>query len=771
MVVSGQYKNEIKDHDIPLFDFSAWTIHNNILIGGIMTFSIDKVPISLSPPKVDMDVIIKNCITYSPPPSFVTPALTFSPIKLKIDIDSILKSCILEPEELFCKTSDFRRIFQTSDQMKGEFAKFLNTIFYQLDEKKVFALMEELLADPDKTDEEVYNELLSRIDSTKKKVSFLSKLWSLFVLKIGMGKQVAQLMKGFRNDKFHDYMEIYDRRYIKTIRKAAKLPLDGNVIAVCNHPEVSLTDRIEAGSWLSSYPYKQHVDLNDEDCEDPFLYPEKTYKPISDEVEENSIDLIACLGGLHHIPADRVDDFVESLQSKLRPGAVILLRDHNVTDQTGSADLDRDDLKAIAAVVHAFVNAENGVSWEVESQEVREFKSEEEWTQLMENHGFKRISNESLVLDQDPTENAMFAFIKKPTSLEELKEAISYRNDCTRPKEGTRATWIEWGNVRFSNEYADYIQDHHSYAFDFVGHMRQHWQHFFFFLKECINDKEICFKDVLFSNNMGMNLFILTAATIQCSIGYITSLPSALIARWKHGEDWRNVCNLTELEQFEARNEKEYSEYISHTPFYTYDYIDKVKEMWKVVWNSPENFGTKLASALSAIPRSISFIAKAIVSSSIRAFYTTDVNQEPDTIKMLIKDPHDELKIVIDQWEAEKDLDHDHNSKIEVILETPDGYKLISMPRYKPFTKICGYLSETTDLEILEIGSQQEISIDVLVEKDKKLPEVEGARIVYAMDKLQDEEERSYVTYQVNLSALKQFQQAIEVENIEYIHE
>jgi hypothetical protein len=43
-------------------------------------------------------------------------------------------------------------------------------------------------------------------------------------------------------------------------------------------------------------------------------------------------------------------------------------------------------------------------------------------------------------------------------------------------KLGTRATWIEWGNVRFSKQYAHYIQDHHAYAFDFIGHMRQHWQ-------------------------------------------------------------------------------------------------------------------------------------------------------------------------------------------------------------------------------------------------------------------------------------------------------
>ena len=39
--------------------------------------------------------------------------------------------------------------------MKAEFVKFLKTIFFQLDEKKVIQEMEKILADPGKTDEQV----------------------------------------------------------------------------------------------------------------------------------------------------------------------------------------------------------------------------------------------------------------------------------------------------------------------------------------------------------------------------------------------------------------------------------------------------------------------------------------------------------------------------------------------------------------------------------------------------------------------------------------
>lgn len=666
--------------------------------------------------------------------------------------------------------SKLRRVFQTSDQMKTEFVKFLKTIFFQLDDKKVCALMENLLADPNKTDEEIYKELLNKIGTTKKDFSFLSKLHSLFVLKKGMGEQAAQLMKEFCPAKFQNYMEIYDRRYVNTLRKTAKLPLNGNIIAVCDAPEVGLADRIQAGSLFSFYPYNQHIPLNDADCADPLMEPEKTHRPISDEVQDNSVDLIGCLGGLHHIPAERVGPFVDSLNRKLKFGGVILFRDHNVANEAGTSLLAKEDLEAIASVVHTFVNAADGVSWESEQKEIREFKSLNEWTTLMENHGFKRISPQELVLPEDPTENAMIAFIKNPTNLEELKETISYRNDCARPKEGTRATWIEWGNVRFSKQYAHYVQNHHAYAFDFIGHMRQHWQHFYYFLKESLKDPDVRLKDLLFSDNMAMNLFILTAATFQCCISSAANLPSQLMARWNHGQNWRNICALTELEKFEAQYEKDYSSFIDHTPFYMYNYIGKIKELWKVIWNSPESFGIKMASALSGIATSIGFFAKAVICAPIKAFYTSEANQEPETIKLLIADPNDEINALIDRWELEKDPVYDRNNKIEIIHQTADGHKLVSMPRYKPFTKICGYLAEAANLEMLEIGCQKEVSIDVQINKTEQPPQIEGARLIYKLDNLQ-EAEKQYATYQVNVCALKHFQRAIQVQNIEYIHE
>lgn len=687
----------------------------------------------------------------------------------KASTDSLFHAAV--PLQSIISNSDFRRVFKTTEAMRIEFVKFLKTIFYRLDEEKVLSLMEKMLEDPNKSDEQVYKELVEKIHSTEKPISFLKQLKSLFVLKKGMGRQAAELMKNFRNEKFHDYMEIYDRRYVKSIRKEAKLPLDKNVIAVCNTPAVGIADRIQAGSLFSFFPYKTHVALNDSDCKDPFAQPAKTHQPIGNDVQDNSVDLIACIGGLHHIPKDRVEPFVDSMCNKLRPGGVILLRDHNVKDNAGPANLSKDELKAIAAVVHSFVNAADGTKWEVESQEIREFKSEDEWTDLMEKHGFTRISPKALVLKDDPTENAMMAFVKAPQTLEELKQAIAYRNDCTRPKEGSRSTWIEWGNVRYSKQYADYVQDHHAYAFDYIGHMRQHWKHFYYFVKESLKDKNVSLWHSIFCDAMLMNSFIVLATSIQCCINALASLPNKAVALWKHGQDWRKVTNLTDMEKFEAQCAKEYSDNLDTIPFYLQDHFGKIKQVWKVLWDSKENWAVKFSSTFSAISNTVGFLAMGFVSKPIALIYTQDAYREPETVKMLIKDPSNELKTIMDQWEEEKDQANEKNCKIEEIYSTPDGYKLISIPRYRPFTKICSYLTQTGQLEVLEIGGQKEISVDMILKKGEKWPAIEGARGIYELERLQDSSEIRYVTYQVHASALKKFQEIVGVKNIEYIHE
>ncbi|MGL4348446.1 MAG: methyltransferase domain-containing protein [Chlamydiales bacterium] len=688
-----------------------------------------------------------------------------SPINVEAFFNTANTSSSTELVDIPCE-SNYRRIFQTTEQIKAEFIKFLRTIFYQLNEENVIQGIEKILNEPNKTDKQIYTELLEHISGMKKQFAPLWKLWSLKVLKEGLGNQVATLTKEFEPSSFNDYMEIYDRRYLDVIRKKTKFPFEGKIISIADQSNVSLADRIQAGAIFSQYPYTVHIPLNDPTCECPAKNPEQTFKPISDEIPNKSIDLITCLGGLHHVSIDRLDPFIESMKQKLKPGAVLLLRDHNVADDTDSSGVSKEDRKAITELVHTFVNASDGIPWEIEKKEIREFKSIHEWIKILEKHGLSSISREPLVLKDDPTENGMLAFVRNPENLPEMYQAIKYRKDWDRGKDGTRATWIEWGNVRSSKQYSEFIQKNHSYAFDHIGHFRQHWKHFFHYVRECLND-DVGLNKLVFSHNFSMNLFILFTASIQSVSDYAMSAPSKLLARWKYGENWREVSNLTEIEKYIAQVEKDYSNFIDHTPFYMFDWIGRIRGIWETVVQSKEHPLTRLKGAMNALSWSSGMVAKSAISAVVKKIYTSEANLESNTVKVLIKDPNNELDTIINQWERAKNPVHEKNLAIEEIYSTPDGYKFVSFPRYRPFTKICDYISNTPTLEILKIGGQKAISVDLIVQENIK---DSSARFIYEMERLQDPDKRHYRTYEVAIPILKQFLRNNR-DHIEYIHE
>ena len=159
------------------------------------------------------------------------------------------------------QTFHFQKVFH-NDEMKIEFGKFLKTIFYQLDETKVMNLMEEICR-PGRNDEAIYNDLLARIDATKKSGSILYKIWSLFVVQKGMAEQTKELMKAYRKEGFQNYMEIYDRRYLTTIRKVSGLPLNGTTIALTDSDGANISPKNRLEAWAIKFPYNTHVKISE----------------------------------------------------------------------------------------------------------------------------------------------------------------------------------------------------------------------------------------------------------------------------------------------------------------------------------------------------------------------------------------------------------------------------------------------------------------------------------------------------------------------------
>ena len=653
-------------------------------------------------------------------------------------------------------SSPFRTVFK-SEPLKKKFAQFLTTIFYQLDEEKVLQKMEAIVIDPSKSDKEIYENLTKNIDQMRKLLpAFVYQIQALSKLQKGMGQQAAILMEDFQSGQFHNYLEIYFRRYANTIKKTAKLPLDGLVFSAADQNyKGGIKEKIEADALFSSYPYTDYVPLNDPDCNDPELQAEKTHQPIGGEVSGSSIDLIAVLGGLHHVPEKRLGSFVDSLRQKLRPGGVLLLRDHDVVNPK---------LHAIASVVHSFVNAANGTPWEVEKNEIRAFKSAQEWVKFMEKHQFIRVSPKQLILKDDPTRNAMMAFVRKPQNLEELKIAAKYRKDSVRPVDGTKATWLEWANVRYSKQFASFIQGHHVHAFDYIGHLKQHWTHFTHYF--CAARKDLSRKEVIMSENFGMNLFILASAAAECLFGYIQTLPSRIIAQFSHSDNAQNKTrHFTALEKYKQQVAKDYAQFIEKTPFYLFPYLSRIQKMWGAIWNAEESKWTKLASLPDATLTTLGWGLKALVSAPIQSSYVKEDGQyvEPDTVSILIHDPNNHFTTGVKKIAG-------NDFSIKVIYQTPDQYKLVTVPRYRPFTLLCKELAMSQDVKLIEVGSQPTITVDVV--EDDQDHDIPNARRIYKLNKLQDPERKCYyATYEVDVSSLQQFIDQVGSDKIEYVHE
>jgi hypothetical protein len=84
----------------------------------------------------------------------------------------------------------------------------------------------------------------------------------------------------------------------------------------------------------------------------------------------------------------------------MRPGGLLILRDHDVTD---------DYMRALVSLAHAVFNAGLGTPWEVNARELRHFRTIDDWVEVLQRHGFSPVGPR-LLQAHDPTINTLLAF-------------------------------------------------------------------------------------------------------------------------------------------------------------------------------------------------------------------------------------------------------------------------------------------------------------------------------------------------------------------------
>lgn len=278
--------------------------------------------------------------------------------------------------------SRFRAIYNDADA-RARFYLFLTNVYHILPEAPFQQLITEscrLL----ETDREIYNRVREQVPHIK---PFLTSIRYALPALANQKREIARETARLVGDRVHAerYVEIgTPGRYVRALRNEMFI---GSEVFLVNprSPEFTLEDVAERGQLAR---VGEFTELNDYDPLDTRVIP------------SGRIDFLTNYIGLHHSPRPKLDAFVDSIRTSLRPGGIFVLRDHDVDSAQ------RDTLVALA---HDVFNAGLNVDWSVNARELRYFKSVPWIENYLSTHGFRQFGPR-IAQQGDPTKNLLLAF-------------------------------------------------------------------------------------------------------------------------------------------------------------------------------------------------------------------------------------------------------------------------------------------------------------------------------------------------------------------------
>jgi FAD/FMN-containing dehydrogenase/SAM-dependent methyltransferase len=279
--------------------------------------------------------------------------------------------------------SEFHAIY-CDDEWADKFYRFLQNVYRLYPEDRFHSLIREACKQHE-DDESIYRYLQHHLPSIKPLLGDLTyALPALAKQKREMCRQTLQLLGKTR--EIDGYIEIGTTgRYISELRKHVKFR--GALVLVNDvAPSNSLPDIVERGQFGKPGRF----------------VPLDHYAPLSASIADNSVQLVTCYIGLHHIPLDRLTAFIRSIHRVLKPGGMFILRDHDVT----TLRMDR-----LVALAHTVFNAGLGAPWEANKNELRFFAPVAVWSRRLAEAGLIDCGPR-LTQTHDPTDNVLMAFTK-----------------------------------------------------------------------------------------------------------------------------------------------------------------------------------------------------------------------------------------------------------------------------------------------------------------------------------------------------------------------
>ena len=349
--------------------------------------------------------------------------------------------------------------------------------------------------------DDFYKQLLCSYNKMKP-LSYLYRLYrSLKLQQPLLAEQVKTLLGSHKN--INGYVEIGGPcRYADYINQ--HIPLLGKRYAIHDHAKMGdfLENKI-LNIGRGFVPYDTFISLAD--------YEAISTKDIADE----SVDMVVCFIGLHHIPENKLKAFIVSINRILRPGGMFLLRDH---------DAFNDDIVKIASAAHTVFNAITAQSSsQQEAEELRNFKPLSSWIELLENNGFD-VGPERLLQYGDPTLNTLIKCIKPLSSQDAFLHTLHLEKGHARAALQTFLTTTEWYNVDCSQAYADFLAHTPWYEFPYWQSIKTYWYLFGESFKQARSKNSLY--DILVKNDyFSMSVFIGAFMTAEYGLKSLVALP------------------------------------------------------------------------------------------------------------------------------------------------------------------------------------------------------------------------------------------------------
>lgn len=280
--------------------------------------------------------------------------------------------------------ANFKAIYG-DEMLREKFYNFLENVYSIYPNKEFHKLILDA-TQAFETDQEIYAEIQRRLPEITPFMALVRySLPSLNHQKAEMSRQTGLLLSG--TDKVNNYVEIGSPgTYVHGIKDHVDIKGDVYLLHIEN-PHYSPSDIVQRGQLTKAGDF---VDMKD-------------YATIDTrDIPAGSVDLVSNYIGFHHASADRRRPFIKSVSDLIPSGGKLILRDHDVKDQT---------MAHIVALAHDVFNAGLMTEWKINEDEIRNFTTIDQIEEELAALGMTR-KGDRLLQAGDPTINTLMIFEK-----------------------------------------------------------------------------------------------------------------------------------------------------------------------------------------------------------------------------------------------------------------------------------------------------------------------------------------------------------------------